>query len=193
VRLQLPLSGPAALTASLVPGGEGVARLAPLYTDAGFVPQAWAAGATAVKLAGQPVVSCPDANPCEIVYELTTGYPAGELALTWFPRLFSDPAGHNEAVAEVSVNDGPWRPVDAFGSSGSGRWEGLGVTRRASVDLGGKTGSVRLRFRLTGDGAQLWSAPETPLTATLTLDARSLPALALPPGETPLTLEFGGE
>lgn len=191
-RFQLPLAGPELLTASLVPQGRGTARLAPLFTDAGFDPAAVASGTTAVKLAGQPVVSCPDAKPCEIAYELTTGYPAGRLELVWFPRLFGDAAGHNAATAEVSADGGPYRTLDTFSSTKSERWDGLGVRRRASLDLGGAVGTIRLRLTLTGDGAQLWSSPETPLALSVALDSRSLPELALPPGQTTMTAAAPG-
>ncbi|KHK00689.1 glycosyltransferase family 39 protein [Desulfovibrio sp. TomC] len=193
VRLQIPLAGPAVMAASLTPGETGTAALLPLFTDAGFVPDAWAVQTTAVKLPGQPAASCPDAKPCAVAYELTTGYPARRLDLTWFPRLFGDVAGENGAVAEVAVGDGPFQPVDAFASTRSGRWDGLGVTRRASFDLGRATGTIRVRFRLSGDGAQLWSSPETPLAAVLSLDTRSLPVVSLPPGETALTAECPGQ
>ena len=65
--------------------------------------------------------------------------------------------------------------------------------RRASMDLGGATGTIRVRFRLTGDGVQLWSSPQTPQAAVVALDTRSLPALALTPGETQLTAACPGE
>ena len=96
-------------------------------------------------------------------------------------------------VAEVALGDGEYRLADAFLSTRSGRWDGLGVTRRASLDLGGFTGTVRVRFRLTGDGAQLWSAPQYPMTMRLTLDTRGLPPLALSPGTTPLGVSCPGE
>jgi len=189
---QLPLSGPQLLTASLVPGGGGAARLAPLFTDAGFDAGAAAAGGTAVKRAGEPFLTCPDAKPCEIVYEMTSGYPLGRVELTWFPRLFGDPAGRNVATAALALGDGPFETLDSFSSTGSGRWDGLGVTRRAGGNLGGAVGRVRLRLSLSGDGAQLWSSPETPLALTLAVDARSLPRLTLAPGTTPLTAAAPG-
>ncbi|WP_343039426.1 glycosyltransferase family 39 protein [Solidesulfovibrio aerotolerans] len=191
-QFQLPLAGPQLLTAALVPGGPGTVRLAPLYTDAGFNPDAALPGATAVKRAGEPVLTCPDAKPCEILYELTTGYPAKRLELTWFPRLLGDAAGHNNATAEIAVGDGPFQSLDSFSSLQSGRWDGLGVTRRAATALGGATGRIRLRLRLAGDGAQLWSSPETPMALTLAVDTGSLPPLAIAPGTTPMTAAAPG-
>ena len=189
----LPLAGSQLLTAALVPGGLGTVRLAPLFTDADFDPGAASPGATAVKRAGEPVLSCPDAKPCEIIYELTTGYPAKGLELTWFPRLFGDPAGHNSATAEISVGDGPFQSLDSFSSLQSGRWDGLGVTRQAARNLGGATGRIRLRLRLAGDGVQLWSSPETPMALTLAVDTGSLPPLVIAPGTTTMTAAAPGQ
>ncbi len=189
----LPLSGPACLRASLEPGGEGEAVLAPLFTAEGFDPGAADAGATAVRLQNDPALSCPDAKPCFTAYAAITGYPAKSLELTWFPRLFGDAEGKNGAVAEVALGDGEYRLLDAFLSTRSGRWDGLGVARTASLDLGGFTGTVRVRFRLTGDGAQLWSAPAYPMAVRLALDTRGLPALELSPGATPLGVSCPGE
>lgn len=189
----LPLSGPACLRAFLQPGGEGEAVLAPLFTAEGFDPGAADVGATTVRLQNDPALSCPDAKPCFVAYAATTGYPAKSLELTWFPRLFGDAEGKNGAVAEVALGDGEYRLLDAFLSTRSGRWDGLGVMRRASLDLGGFTGTVRVRFRLTGDGGQLWSAPVYPMAARLVLDTRSLPALELSPGTTPLGVSCPGE
>jgi 4-amino-4-deoxy-L-arabinose transferase-like glycosyltransferase len=182
--VSVPLAGPSCLTAFLTPGEEGEAVMAPLYTAEAFDAGAADAGATAVRLANDPALSCPDAKPCFVAYGATTGYPAKSLELTWFPRLFGDVAGQNGVVAEVALGDGDYRLVDAFLSTRSGRWDGLGVMRRATLDLDGFTGTVRLRFRLTGDGTQLWSAPGFPMAMSLTLDTRSLPALELAPGLT---------
>ncbi len=189
----LPLAGPACLRASLEPGGEGEAVLTPLYTAEAFDPGAADAGATTVRLRNDPALSCPDAKPCFAAYAATTGYPAKSLELTWFPRLFGDPEGKNGAVAEVALGDGEYRLIDAFLSTRSGRWDGLGVARAASLDLGGFTGTVRVRFRLTGDGVQLWSAPAYPMAVRLALDTRGLPALELPPGTTPLGVSCPGQ
>ncbi len=192
-RFQAPLAGPACLRASLASGGRGQAVLAPLFTDAGFGPaDAEPSGTDAVKLPDQPVLSCKDANPCQATYALVSGYPIRSLDLRWFPRLFADPAGKNRLTAAWSLDGKTFSPLDAFTGSGSGRWEGLAVMRRASVDLGGATGTLSIRFTLSGDGAQLWSSPETPLEMTLDLDTRSLPPLTLPPGQTPMGLSGPG-
>ncbi|MFP5259148.1 MAG: glycosyltransferase family 39 protein [Acidobacteriota bacterium] len=192
-RFQIPLAGPAILTASLRPRGPGAVLLAPLFTDAGYAPGASAPGATAVKKPGEPVLTCLDAKPCEVVYELTSGYPAGQLELTWFPRLFGDPAGNNAATAEVAVGEEPYRVVDVFSSTKSGRWDGLGVTRRAAVSLDGAVGTIRLRLRLSGDGAQLWSSPEMPMAMAVAVDGRSLPQLSIPPGTTAMSAAAPGQ
>jgi len=192
-RFQIPLSGSPLLTARLAPRGQGEAAVSPLFTDAGFVPSAAENASTAVKLPGQPVLSCRDGKPCQITYALVTGYPARSLAVTWFPRLFADPAGQNAVTASYSTDGRRYLPLDAFYSTGSGRWEGLGVARRAAADLANFTGALYIRFDLPGDAAQLWSQPEMPMSMRLALDTRSLPPLVAPPGGTPLAVDCPGD
>ena len=189
-RFQIPLAGSPLLAAILVPEAAGTASLTPLFTDEGFAPDAAeASGTSAVKLPGQPVLSCPDAKPCRVTYAVTTGYPARALTLVWFPRLFADPAGRNAVTASFSTDGSRFTPLDAFQSTGSGLWEGLGVRRQADIALEGFTGTLLVRFDLSGDAAQLWSSPETPLSMTLDLDTRSLPPLVLQPGQTSLGVD----
>lgn len=188
-RFQIPLAGKTGLTARLTARGEGTAVLAPLFTDDGYDPSFADAIDRAIKLAGQPVLSCPDGKPCSVTYACVTGYPAKRLALAWFPRVFADTAGKNFVQASYSLDGAPFRPLDRFVGTGSGRWEGLGVGRRAAVDLDGFTGRIAVRFELASDAAQLWSAPETPMAVTVTLDTRSLPALSLVPGRALLAAD----
>ena len=185
--LHIPLAGPTGTVADLGRDGRGTISLTPLFTASG--PPAGAEAATVVTTAADPALTCPDAKPCQLAYAVVSGLPVHRLRLTWFPRIFSDPAGKNAVIATVSTDGRTFAPLDALRSSGSGRWEGLGVTRQARVDLGGFTGTLRLRFTFTGDGAQLWSSPEYPMALALGLDTRSL-ALPpeLPPGRTRLAV-----
>ena len=191
-RFQIPLSGSSLLTARLAPQGRGEAAITPLFTDSGFRPDAAEPDSTAVKLPGQPVLSCKDGKPCQATYAVVTGYPARTLDVTWFPRLSADPSGQNAATVSYSTDGRRYLPIDAFYSTGSGRWEGLGVTRHATADLGGFTGTLYIRFDLPGDAGQLWSQPDMPMRLRLDLDTRSLPALTLPEGETPLAVDCPG-
>jgi|GEM_PF-4104424 len=182
---QIPLTGKK-LAATLAAKGRGEAALRPLFTPDGYDPGMADVADRVTRLPREPVLTCPDGKPCSVTYALVTGYPARTLRLTWFPRVFADAAGQNGIQAAYSLNGGVYRPLDALTSSGSGRWEGLGVGRTVTADLGGFTGTLRLRFTLSGDAAQLWSSLETPMAMSLSLDTGSLPAISLPPGRTPL-------
>ena len=182
---QIPLAGKG-LTATLRAGGRGTATIAPLFTPDGYAPDLADAAGGIRRLDAEPALTCRDGKPCSVTYALVTGYPAKTLHLTWFPRVFADAAGKNTVRASYCTDGKTYQRLDTLGSSGSGRWEGLGVGREATADLGGFTGTVRLRFELSGDAAQLWSSLETPMALTLSLDTKSLPAIALPPGRTPL-------
>jgi len=183
----IPLTASGAGVARLRAAGRGTLDLTPLFTEEAYDPAQADAVERMARLKSEPALSCPDGEPCSITYALVTGYPAERLRLTWFPRVFADPAGKNHARVEYGFDGGAFHLLDAFESSGSGRWEGLGVGRTASIDLGGKTGVLRLRFELSGDAAQLWSSLETPLRATVNLNTMTLPRFSLPTGETTLT------
>jgi hypothetical protein len=182
---QIPLAGKG-LTATLQARGRGTVTIASLFTPDGYDPGLADTTNGIRRLDAEPALTCRDNKPCSITYALVTGYPANTLRLTWFPRVFADAAGKNAVRATYSTDGKTYRSLDALGSSGSGRWEGLGVGREATADLGGFTGTLRLRFELSGDAAQLWSSLETPMALTLSLDTKNLPAIALPPGRTPL-------
>lgn len=187
-RFTIPLAGKN-LTATLNAQGTGTVSLCPLFTPDGFDPALADSAPGSKRSANEPALTCQDAKPCSITYALVTGYPAQTLHLTWFPRIFSDPAGKNSITASFSTDGRTYHPLDSLTSSGSGRWEGLGVTRLATADLNGFTGTLRLRFSLSGDAAQLWSSLETPTALRLSLDTKTLPALTLPPGNTPLRVD----
>ncbi|EFL49424.1 glycosyl transferase family 39 [Solidesulfovibrio fructosivorans JJ]] len=182
---QVPLTGKK-IVATLAARDRGEVALNPLFTPDGYDPAMADVADRVTRLPKEPVLTCPDGKPCAVTYALVTGYPARTLRLAWFPRVFADAAGKNGVQAAYSTDGKTFQPLDALASSGTGRWEGLGVGRTVTADLGGFTGTLRLRFTLSGDAAQLWSSPETPMALSLSLDTGSLPALSLPPGRTPL-------
>jgi len=76
----------------------------------------------------------------------------------------------------LSADGGPWREINEYKGSGSGRWEGLKIPQYTLLRLDSPASEVRLRFELSGHKAQLWSAPDARMRLDLRLDASRLAA-----------------
>jgi hypothetical protein len=69
----------------------------------------------------------------------------------------------NSLETFYAVDGRAFTRLDGLYSQGSGLWEGWKMPRTQAVSLKTPANRLDLRFELSGDGAQLWSAPDARL------------------------------
>jgi len=172
----LPVACPAPARLTVNCNRQAELEFTPLFTAGEFDPAAMSAVSGARRNPGEDCLSCEGERECSFTYTVRSGLPVVSVHLTAYPRVFADARGRYGVSTQVSADGGPWRTVNTYAGSGSGRWEGLKTPQYSSVRLDVPAREVRVRFVLTGAKAQLWSAPDARMRLALRLDASSLPA-----------------
>lgn len=175
-KLALPVRtpGPAILTVN--PNRQGELAFSPLFTEAQFDPGSFETIGALRRNPGEDCLSCEADAPCSVTYALSSGLPVTTLRITAFPRVEADWPGINAVRTLISADGGPWREVNIYKGSGSGRWEGLKIPQYTLVELDKPARDIRVRLELSGRRAQLWSAPDARMRFELKLDASAVPA-----------------
>lgn len=179
---------PAPAELAVTPGGRAELVFSPLFTASGLD----LGSARAENIARNPdedCLSCTREAPCSLTYAVSSRLPVTGFRLTAFPRVFSDP-GRRQALRTLMSTDGVrFTPVNAYASSGSGRWEGWKIPQVTWVRLDKPAENLFIRFELTGQKAQLWSAPDARMRLEVELDAAALarPEVAAWPAALGLT------
>jgi hypothetical protein len=119
---------------------------------------------------------------------VSSALPITKLRITAFPRVLSDPAGRFAVGTQVSTDGKNWRDVNNYSGSGSGRWEGLKIPQYTLVPLEKPAREVFIRFVLTGQKAQLWSAPDARMRFEIRMDASRVPVPVIDSWPTRLSL-----
>ncbi len=115
------------------------------------------------KKQGEPCLSCRDAKPCSIEYAYSSGLPLTSLRLEYYPRVYADVRFSNRIAVSCSLDGGPFFPLASTRGMGSLTWEGLTLPRVVQTTFPAPAKSIRVRFTLSGDGAQLWSSRDYPM------------------------------
>lgn len=173
--VSLPVTCPAPAELTVNPGGQGELVFSPLFTRDGFSPSATASFENIRRNEGEDCLSCAEDKPCSLTYAMHSELPATKVRITAFPRVESTPDGRYVVITQVSADHGPWREVNRYRGSGSGRWEGWKIPQYTLVPLNAPARDVRVRFVLTGAKAQLWSSPDAHMRLELRLDASKVP------------------
>ncbi|WP_428564476.1 MAG: glycosyltransferase family 39 protein [Solidesulfovibrio sp. DCME] len=188
----LPVGGPDGARLLLGDDGTGLLHFAPTFDR----PLAAVTGATflADNLAavpGAPAVTCAGDAPCFLAYAVTApadrpqASPITGFRLAWYPRVLTDNTGHNRITAAYSTDGATYRPLGELRSVGDFFWYGGAMRMVREVRLAQPADRLYVRFALSGGGAQLWSAPGSPLTLDVDLAGTGFAGLALPAGAIP--------
>jgi hypothetical protein len=174
-RLILPVTCPAPAELTVAPGGRAELAFSPLFTREGLELSSMSSRDNIRRPDEEDCLTCLSDRPCSLAYTARSGLPVVSARITSFPRVVGDPSGANTVVTQVSADNGPWREVNRYRGSGSGRWEGLKIPQYTRIRLDRPATELRVRFVLSGQAAQLWSAPDARMRLDVSLDAASLP------------------
>lgn len=173
--LALPVTsqGPAELTVN--PGADAELVLSPLFTKHDFRLESLASQDNIRRNDAEDCVSCAEDRPCSLTYAVSSSLPVTRFRITAFPRVMSDPSGLFSISTQVSTDGRNWREANSYSGSGSGRWEGWKIPQYTLVTLDKPAREVLIRFVLTGQKAQLWSAPDARMRFEIRMDASRVP------------------
>ena len=172
----LPVSCPAPAQLTVNPNGQGELVFSPLFTSAQFDPATFEESDNIQRIPDEDCLTCAQDTPCSLTYALHSDFPVASLRIRAYPRVFSDAGGKTAIRTLVSADGQPWREVNSYRSSGSERWEGWKIPQYSLVRLDKPARKVLIRFELSGQKAQLWSAPDARMRFEARLDASSLAA-----------------
>ena len=188
----LPVGAPAGSRLLLDATGAGLVHFAPVFTRplAAILGETFLDDALAA-VPGQPALTCSGDAPCFLTYAVTPppGKASGRAVITgfrlaWYPRVLTDGVGHNRVTASYSTDGATYRPLGELASVGDFFWYGGSMRMARQVRLPRPADRLYVRFALSGGGAQLWSAPATPLSLDVTLADTGFAGLSLPAGIT---------
>jgi len=177
--LPLPVTypGPAELTVN--PGAEAELVVSPLFTKQDLRLDSLASQDNIQRNADEDCLSCAEDRPCHLTYAVSSSLPMTKIRITSFPRVLSDPSGRFSIGTRISTDGKNWREVNSYSGSGSGRWEGWKIPQYTLVSLDKPAREVLIRFVLTGQKAQLWSAPDARMRFEIRMDASRVPVPAI--------------
>jgi hypothetical protein len=190
-KVTLPVRAPAGARLLLGADGKGLVHFAPVYDRplAALLGETFLGDALAA-VPGQPALTCSGDAPCYLTYAVSAapapagGAPITGFRLAFYPRVLTDGTGHNRIEAAYSTDGAHYEPLAELRSVGDFFWYGGAMRLAREVKLPRPADRLYLRFALSGGGAQLWSAPATPLTLDVTLGDTGFHGLPLPAGPT---------
>ncbi|MBI4806322.1 MAG: glycosyltransferase family 39 protein [Desulfovibrio sp.] len=173
--LPLPVTcpGPAELTVN--PGAQAELVVSPLFTKQDLRLDSLVSQDNIRRNDDEDCLSCAEDKPCFLTYAVSSSLPITKMRITAFPRVLSDSAGRFAVGTQVSTDGKNWRDVNSYSGSGSGRWEGLKIPQYTLVSLDKPAREMLIRFVLTGQKAQLWSAPDARMRFEIRMDASRVP------------------
>lgn len=167
-RLSLPVSSKSPGVFTMTDAGEAELTLMPLFTRQEFDAAKAESFSEARKIPGEDCITCVSPKPCSVTYGASFGFPVRFVRVLAYPRVVSRPDGRNMIRTLLSTNGTDWREINSYKGAASGRWEGLKIPQYTVVDLERPASRVLIRFELSGQDAQLWSAHD----AAMRLDFR---------------------
>lgn len=169
VRLPVTADLPAELDINF--GQQAKLVLLPLF-DLSGARQVLPLGRNLKRPGDEDCLTCAGPGPCSLTLTVRSDWPVTAVRLEYYPRVVADLAGNNQVSARLSADGGPFLTLDRYRPAPTGRWEGLKSRRAAVRTLPHPARTVAVRFDLSGQDAQLWSAPDARLRLELTLDAQ---------------------
>ncbi len=186
--LRLPVYGPDGARLLLRDDGTGLLHFSPAFDrPLAELAEGMFLGDALAAVPGEPAVTCAGDAPCFLAYAVAASPDRPEAApitgfrLAWYPRVLTDNTGHNRVTAAYSTDGATYLP---WGTAQRRRFL---LVRRAmrmvrDVRLPRPADRLYLRFALSGGGAQLWSAPRTPMSLDVRLAGTGFAGLPLPSG-----------
>ncbi len=195
--VHVPVYAPQGSTLVLNAGGEGRLYLHPKFTREEYRPGAFlnAYNVGRNEREGEDgCLTCREDYRCFFTYSVVSAYPILSLSLENHMRAFMDAQGENAVRALVSLGEtDAFQTVEELSSDGSGTWKTSdGFTRTLTFDK--PVNALKIRYEMTGQGAQLWSAkrPIDDMRLTLRLDARAFAPFSLTRNPAVLSMQKPG-
>jgi hypothetical protein len=188
--LPLRLWLPKGTLVSLAAGNPITAFFQPDFRKSAFDPQQFFLAQRIRQNGDEPCLRCQDDGDCWFAYLFASATPLKELRLTYFPRLFQDPAGKNRIIVQYSEDFKTFRDVDVFQGNGSGSWTGHDRARTVRIPLNPSTRQMWIRFALTSEACQVWSSPESPTSVLATVSGEPFITIIPQAASTALTAAF---
>lgn len=167
--LPLRLWLPKGSLVSLAAGNPITALFQPDFRKSTFDPEQFFQAQRVRQNGDEPCLRCQDDGDCWFTYLFASATPLGELRLTYFPRLFQDPAGKNRITVQCSEDYKTFRDLDVFQGNGGGSWTGHDRARTVRIPVRPSTRQMWIRFTLTSEACQVWSSPESPTSVLATV------------------------
>jgi hypothetical protein len=174
--IALNMSVPAGATATLDASGGVRLSHTPLFEQPLSPGAREISEGELLKKAGEPCLSCRGTDPCALEYTYESGLPMTGLKLMFYPRVFANWRFSNRIQVHYSLDGGPFKLLYSFRGSASGTWEGLNVPRTVHKTFASPGKKLKLRYTLSGDGAQLWSSQDYPMRLSVVCTSLSPPA-----------------
>ncbi len=195
---RLPVSGPDGATLLLGADGPGLLHFSPGFDRPleAVLGEAFLWHAVAA-VPGQPALTCAGDAPCFLTYAVNAAPEPGHggrrpitgFRLAWYPRVLTDNAGRNRITAAYSTDGATYLPLGELRSEGDFFWYGGAMRMARAIRLPRPADRLYVRLALSGGGAQLWSAAETPLSLDVTLTDTGFAGLDLGTEPTPATCD----
>lgn len=192
----VPVYAPSGSTLVLNAGGEGRLYLNPVFTREKYDPDSFlnSYNMTRNERPGEDgCLTCREDYRCFFTYSVISAFPIREVLFENHLRIFMDPEKANGVKVLVSSGDDAFVPIETFTSDGSGIWKYSDGSARV-LSLQNPVSAIKIRFELTGQGAQVWSAdrPIDDMRIACALDAGSFTPFVIENREFSLSLDKTG-
>lgn len=187
-RLSVPVSSKSPGVFTMTDAGEAELTLTPLFTVQEFDATKAESFSGVTKIPGEDCITCVSPKPCSITYGASFGFPVSFVRVLAYPRVVSTPDGRNTVRTLLSTNGTDWREINSYKGAASGRWEGLKIPQYTVVELGRPASRVLIRFELSGQDAQLWSAHDAAMRLDFRLSSPHVPFAAVQSWPTQLQI-----
>lgn len=187
-RLSVPVSSKSPGVFTMTDAGEAELTLTPLFTGQEFDAAKAEGFSETKKIPDEDCITCASPKPCSITYGGSFGFPVRSVRVLAYPRVVSAPDGRNTVRTLLSTNGTDWREINSYKGAASGRWEGLKIPQYTVVDLDRPASRVLIRFELSGQDAQLWSAHDAAMRLDFRLSSPHVPFAAVQSWPTRLNI-----
>lgn len=188
--LPLGLWLPKGSLVSLAAGAPVRAFFLPDFRASSFDPQQFFLAERIRQNGEEPCLRCQDGEDCWFTYLFASATPIQELRLTYFPRLFRDPAGKNRITVQYSDDFKTFHDLETLQSDGEGGWTEHERAHTLRIPLRKSARQAWIRFLLASDGCQVWASPKTPTCLTATFAGEAFAPVSPDAAATALGVAF---
>lgn len=175
-RLNAGVSAPFEAGLTLNKQGRGELVLSPLFAGATGA-EAASLGVNVKQSPSEECLTCETDKPCAFTMSIRSEWPVKSFRLVGYPRIFADERKHNNVLARYSTDGQNFTTLDEYRSNGSGLWEGWKMRRINKIIFPKPATRLDVRFELSGQGAQLWSARDARMRIEFELDTSAFTGL----------------